>query len=454
MAEGRILVVDDEESIADAFRVVLQKEGYGVRTVGSASRALAEVERADWDLAFVDLVLPDMEGLALLKKLKARRPGLLAVVITAHGSGATGFAAREAGAYAFLEKPEDMTPGKILNVAANALEHKSLLEKLSGRSGYGNVVGRSPAMQKVFELLDTVASVDANVLIVGEPGTGKELVANTIHYASPRADGPFVKIDCAALPRDLVESELFGYAKGAFTGAAADKPGLFEEAQHGSLLLEEIAEMPADLQAKLLRVLQERKFRRLGTSRDIEVDFRLISSTNRDPETAVREMRLRADLYARVNTVTIRIPPLRERPEDLSALARHFLARFAEKHGKPVNAIAADAYQALLGYAWPGNVRELEHAMERAVLIARGPEVTVGDLPEGVTRGRPVGAPAPVAPASPTTLNLQERERQAILQALETTKWNKQAAAALLGLHRPTLYSKMRKHGIPQKRQG
>jgi len=310
-------------------------------------------------------------------------------------------------------------------------------------------------MQKVFELLETVASVDANVLIVGESGTGKELIANAIHYGSPRADGPFIKINCAALPKDLIESELFGYAKGAFTGATADKPGLFEEAHHGSLLLDEIAEMPADLQAKLLRVLEERKFRRLGTSRDIEVDFRLISSTNRDAEAAVREMRLREDLYYRINTVTIRIPPLRERPEDLSLLAQHFLTRFAEKHGKPVGGIAGDAYQALLGYGWPGNVRELEHAIERAVLVARGSEVAVGDLPEAVTRGRPAGtAKVEEAPAAAATLNLEERERQAILQALEATNWNKQAAAALLGLHRPTLYSKMRKHGIPQKRQG
>ncbi len=456
MAEGRILVVGDEESIADSFRVVLQGEGYTVRTAGSAARALAEVERADWDLALVDLVLPDMDGRELLKKLKARRSGLLAVVITAHGSGAQGFAAREAGAYAFLERPDDMSPGKILNVVANALEHKKLRETIYGRTGYGNIVGRSPAMRKVFELLDTVASVDANVLIVGESGTGKELVGNAIHYASPRADGPFIKINCAALPKDLIESELFGYAKGVFTGATSDKPGLLEEAHRGSLLLDEIAEMPAGLQAKLLRVLEERKFRRLGTSRDIEVDFRLISSTTRDPETAVREMRLREDLHSRINTVTIRIPPLRERPEDLSLLADHFVKRSAEQHGREVKGIASDAYQAVLAYGWPGNVRELEHAVERAVLVARGPEITIGDLPEVVTRGRPVGgAPAPAAPAATATLNLnlEERERQAILQALATTKWNKQAAAALLGLHRPTLYSKMRKHGIPQKRQ-
>jgi DNA-binding NtrC family response regulator len=455
MAEGRILVVDDEESVADSFRAVLQEEGYAVRTAGSAARALAEVDRAEWDLAFVDLVLPDMDGLELLKKLKARRPGLLAVVITAHGSGAKGFAARESGAYAFLEKPEDMRPGRILNVVANALEHKNLVEKIVGRGQYGSIVGRSPAMQKVFELLDTVASVDANVLIVGESGTGKELVANAIHYASPRADGPFIKINCAALPKDLIESELFGYAKGAFTGATADKPGLFEEAHRGSLLLDEIAEMPADLQAKLLRVLEERKFRRLGTSRDIEVDFRLITSTNREPETAVRDLRLREDLYYRINTVTLRIPPLRERPEDLSMLAQHFLTRFAEKHGRTLTGIAGDAYQALLSYGWPGNVRELEHAIERAVLVARGADLAVGDLPEPVTRGRPAVAPkAEEAPPPSATLNLEERERQAILQALEATSWNKQAAAALLGLHRPTLYSKMRKHGIPQKRGG
>jgi DNA-binding NtrC family response regulator len=462
MAEGRILVVDDEESIADSFRAVLQEEGYTVRTAGSATRAIAEVDRAEYDLAFVDLVLPDMDGIELLKKLKGRRPALTAIVITAHGSGSKGFAAREAGAWAFLEKPDDMTPAKILMEVRNALEHKRLVDRLAGGSGrYGPIVGRSPAMQKVFELLDTVASVDANVLIVGESGTGKELVANAIHYASPRADGPFIKINCAALPKDLIESELFGYAKGAFTGATTDKPGLFEEAHRGSLLLDEIAEMPADLQAKLLRVLEERKFRRLGTSRDIDVDFRLLSSTNRDPETAIKDLRLREDLYYRINTVTIRIPPLRERPEDLTALADHFAKVFSEKHKKAVVGIAADAYQAVLAYGWPGNVRELEHAVERAVLVARGNEVTVADLPEAVTRDRPAAAvveaaeaaerPSVAAPA-PATLNLEERERQAILQALESTNWNKQAAAALLGLHRPTLYSKMRKHGIPQKR--
>jgi two-component system, NtrC family, response regulator AtoC len=454
MADGRILVVDDEESIADSFRAVLQEEGYTVRTAGSASRAMAEVDRAEYDLGFVDLMLPDMDGLELLKKLKTRRPGLIAVVITAHGSGSKGFAAREAGAWAFLEKPDDMTPEKILTVVANALEHKRLVDRLAGGPGrYGPLIGRSAGMQKVFELLDTVSSVDANVLIVGESGTGKELVGNAIHYASPRADGPFIKINCAALPKDLIESELFGYAKGAFTGATSDKPGLFEEAHRGSLLLDEIAEMPADLQAKLLRVLEERKFRRLGTSRDIDVDFRLISSTNRDPEAAIRELKLREDLYYRINTVTIRIPPLRERPEDLSVLAQHFVPRFAEKHGKPVTGIAADAYQVLLGYGWPGNVRELEHAIERAVLVSRGSEISVGDLPEVVTRGRqPTVEVERAAPGTPASLNLEERERHAILQALETTNWNKQAAAALLGLHRPTLYSKMRKHGIPQKR--
>ncbi|MGH7267167.1 MAG: sigma-54-dependent transcriptional regulator, partial [Candidatus Rokuibacteriota bacterium] len=366
MADGRILVIDDEESIADSFRVTLQEEGYGVRTAGSANRALAEIERGEWDLAFVDLALPDMDGLKLLEELKRRRPSLVAVVITAHGSASKGFAARKAGAWAFLEKPDDMAPEKILTLVANALESKRMREQVVGRSGHGSIVGRSPAMHKVFELLDTVASVDANVFIVGESGTGKELVANAIHYASPRADGPFIKINCAALPKDLIESELFGYAKGAFTGATSDKPGLFEEAHRGSLLLDEIAEMPADLQAKLLRVLEERKFRRLGTSRDIEVDFRLISSTNRDAEAAVREMRLREDLYYRINTVTLRIPPLRERPEDLSDLAQHFRARFAEKHAKMITGIASDAFQALLGYPWPGNVRELEHALERA----------------------------------------------------------------------------------------
>jgi DNA-binding NtrC family response regulator len=443
MADGRVLVVDQDGSTADRFRVILEGTGCTVRTVESGSRTLAEVERADWDLVFLDLVLPDVDGLELLGKLKARRPGLVVVAATPSDIVGKGLAACQAGAYAFLEKPHDITPEKILTVAANALERKGLVARITGRTAYADLVGRSEAMQKVFELLDRVASVDASVLIVGEPGTEKALVARTLHYASPRADGPFVTISCVALPRNLMESELFGYAKGALGGATADKPGLVEKAHRGSLLLDDIDGMPTDLQVKLDRVLGERKLRRRGRARAVDVDVRLIGSTSREPEGAVYERRRRRDVYGRVGAV-IRIPPLRERAEDVGELVRQLLTRFAERHGKRVDGIGADAYRALLGYAWPGNVRELENAIERAVLVAGEAEITVSDLPEVVTRARQtLGASA---------LNLARQERQAILQALEATSWNKLHAARLLGLHRPTLYSKMRKHDIPQRR--
>jgi transcriptional regulator with PAS, ATPase and Fis domain len=292
-----------------------------------------------------------------------------------------------------------------------------------------------------------VASSDANVLIVGESGTGKELVANAVHAQSPRAEGPLVKINCAALPKDLIESELFGHVKGAFTGATTDKPGLLEEAHRGSLLLDEITEMPLELQAKLLRVLEERTVRRLGGAKTVPVDFRLISSTNLDPMSAVKEGQLRQDLYFRINTVTVALPPLHDRTTDIPVLANAFLERFKQKHGREIEGVDPEAYRRLLAYRWPGNVRELEHAIERAVLVARGRHLTVPDLPEALQ----AASPNPDVPA-PTPGSLEEIERVSIVRALETSGWNKQAAAALLGLRRPTLYSKMRRHGIPQRR--
>jgi transcriptional regulator with PAS, ATPase and Fis domain len=286
---------------------------------------------------------------------------------------------------------------------------------------------------------------------VGESGTGKELIANALHERSHRREGPWVKINCAALPKDLIESELFGHTRGAFTGATADKAGLLEEANRGSLLLDEITEMPLDLQAKLLRVLEDRVVRRLGGLRTVPVDFRLISSTNRDPEAAVKEGQLRQDLYFRINTITIRVPPLRERREDIPVLVKAFVERYAARHQRPVEGLEPEAYRRLLAYAWPGNVRELQHAIEHGVLVARGSHITVEDLPETLRRGPREGLGGAITPAAVPAGALEDIERASILKALETTRWNKQAAAALLGLRRPTLYSKMRKHGIPQR---
>jgi DNA-binding NtrC family response regulator len=450
--KSRILLVDDEPAIADWLRIVLEGEGYDVGVAGDSVSALGQMTEREFSLALVDLVLPDGDGLQLLQQLKSKDPSLEVIIMTGHSSISKAVEATKQGAFYFVAKPFDSA--EMLTLVGKALERRRLLaetsdlkRRLAEQSGLGELLGGSPAMRRMFDLLESVAGSDANVLIVGESGTGKELAANALHAKSTRAGGPNVKINCAALPKDLIESELFGHVKGAFTGATTDKSGLLEEAHKGSVLLDEITEMPMDLQAKLLRVLEDRQVRRLGGSRTVPVDFRLICSTNRDPETAVRDGRLRQDLYFRINTVTVSMPPLRERGSDIAILAKSFLERFREKHVRPVEGIDPEAYRRLLAYQWPGNVRELEHAIERAVLVARGKEISLSDLPE------PLRAEMGSATASqPSSGSLEEIERVSIVRALESTGWNKQAAAAVLGLRRPTLYSKMRRHGIPQRR--
>jgi DNA-binding NtrC family response regulator len=449
-------VVDDEPTIVDGLRLTLESEGYAVRIAGSVQTALAVVGQADVHAAIVDLMLPDGDGIGLTRELKRRDPALEVIIVTAYGSVRKAMeATKGAGAFYVLEKPFD--PDEVLGLVRNALEHRKLLaenlalkRRLAEQVADSEILGSAPSLKRVLETVASVADTDANVLIVGESGTGKELIANALHEGSSRRDGPWIKINCAALPKDLIESELFGHTRGAFTGATADKVGLLEEAHQGSLLLDEITEMPLDLQAKLLRVLEDRVVRRLGGTRTVPVDFRLICSTNRNPELAVKEGQLRQDLYFRINTVTIHVPPLRERREDIPILVRAFLERYRAKHGRPVDGIAPEAYRRLMAHGWPGNVRELQHAIERAVLVARGREITVADLPEAVQHAGAEGT-GTIAPSAVPSGSLEEIERASILKALETTRWNKQAAAALLGLRRPTLYSKMRKHGIPQR---
>ena len=448
----RILVVDDEPVIAENLQSILEREGYEVETAMNTVTAMLRADEREFSLALVDLVLPDGDGLHLLRMLKSKDASLEVIIMTGHSSINKAVEATKQGAFYFVAKPFDAE--EMLSLVDKALERRRLVaetedlrRKLTEQAGYGRMLGSSPAMKRVFELLDSVAASDANVLIVGESGTGKELAANAVHAQSPRVHGPLVKINCAALPKDLIESELFGHAKGAFTGATTDRAGLLEEAHRGSLLLDEITEMPLDLQAKLLRVLEDRTVRRLGGAKTIPVDFRLICSTNLDPMVAVREGHLRQDLYFRINTVTVTLPPLRDRTTDIPLLTNAFLDRFKAKHGREIDGIVPEAYRRLLSYRWPGNVRELEHAIERAVLVARDRKLTLLDLPETLQT-----APASPEAAAPAPGSLEEIERMSIVRALETSGWNKQAAAALLGLRRPTLYSKMRRHGIPQRR--
>jgi len=455
-----VLIVDDEPTVADSLRLTLEREGYAVQVAGDVRSALLAAAHLRPQAAIVDLVLPDGEGLTLTRDLKRRDPALEVIIVTAYGSVRKAMeATKGAGAFHVLEKPFD--PDEILALLRSALDHcrlvaenTALRRRLGDRLAETEILGRAPAMERTLEMLATVADTDASVLILGETGTGKELVANALHERSRRRHGPWIKINCAALPKELIESELFGHVRGAFTGATTEKTGLLRQAHHGSLLLDEITEMPVELQAKLLRVLEESTVRRIGATEAEPVDFRLISATNRDPESAVREGSLRSDLYFRINTLTIRIPPLRQRHEDIPILIGAFLDRYQAKHVRRLDGIDPAAYRRLLEYPWPGNIRELQHAVEHAVLVARGKTITVADLPGALQSIGEARLPsAPVAAAGDPADSLVEIERGAILKALNATNWNKRAAAAILGVRRPSLYSKMRRLGIPYQPQ-
>src|SRR6187397_1266351 len=446
----RVLAIDDEPSMTEWLKMVIEAEGYEVRTALIGTRGEEIFKQWRPDVVVSDLMLPDIDGIALLRRLKEVDPWPEIIVISGQGTVARAVEAGQAGAFYFLEKPVsqegliDMIR-KAVDRTQERAEHQQLKEQIRGQYSFANIVGQSKKMKDLFELVESVAASDANILIQGENGTGKELIANAIHYNSHRVKGPFIKINCAAIPKDLIESELFGYKKGAFTGAAMDKEGLFEMAEGGSLLLDENGEMPPYLQTKLLRVLQEREYRPIGSDRIVHVDFRLICATNADLDTALREGRLREDLYFRINTITLRVPPLRERTEDIPLLCDYFLDKFRQRYQKNVKTLAPSVYHLLIRNRWPGNVRELENAIERAVLVAKGTEITVTDLPESI-REETTNSTDFVIPPHRT---LAEIERMAILQTLQRTNWNKQEAAQILGLYRPTLYSKMKKHEIP-----
>jgi DNA-binding NtrC family response regulator len=445
----RVLVVDDEPDMAEWLAVVVSGAGYDTRVAIRGAEAAETFSTWLPDAALVDLMLPDTDGADLVRRFKALQPRTEVLVVSGQGSIPRAVEAIKAGASYFLEKPIDAD--SVLAMLARAIERMdleaenvALKRQLRDRYQFDNIIGRSRKMRELFDLVAAVADSEANVLIQGENGTGKELIANALHYNSRRSKGPFIKINCAAIPKDLIESELFGYRRGSFTGAVADKNGLLEQAQGGSLLLDEIGEMPPYLQTKLLRVLQEREYRPVGSDRVVHVDFRLICATNVDVDAALREGRLREDLYFRINTITLRVPALRERTEDIPLLCDHFLDRFRQRYQRSVRTIAPSAYHLLIRSRWQGNVRELENAIERAVLVSKGSEITPADLPDPLREEGGPGGDFIIPPHR----TLAEIERMAIMQALERTNWNKQEAAAQLGLYRPTLYSKMRKHKI------
>jgi DNA-binding NtrC family response regulator len=449
----RVLVVDDDPATLDWLLIALHCDRFETRGARNGARAAALVSSWEPDVLITDLQLPDMNGLDLLNEAKQAGYPPEVLVLTGHGTVAQAVRAMQSGAYTFLEKPVE--PDALVAMVDRALEHRTLRAenrrlraRLDPPPSVTGIIGQHRSIKSVLDTVVRVAPSDANCLIVGENGTGKELVANAIHASSMRAKGPFIKINCAAIPSELMESELFGHRKGAFTGAFSDKMGLFEVASGGSLLLDEIGEMPGYLQSKLLRVLQEREYRPVGANRTVRIDVRVICATNADVEAALASGRLRPDLYFRINTITLKIPALRERADDIPLLVAHFIEKFRKRYERHVTRASKEAVELMRRHRWPGNIRELENTIERAIVLAKGTEIGVAELPDSLRDVPPEVDFGPL-PA----LTLAEIEKMALLQTLQRTNWNKQEAAHILGLYRPTLYSKMRRHAIEDGRK-
>jgi len=444
---GRILVIDDDIDTCDALREGLGRRQFQVTATTSPSDGFATLTGGELDAAVTDLNMTEMNGLALCERVVANRPDVPVVVITGFGSFETAVAAIRAGAYDFITKPIDLNMLALTldrAVAHRALreEVKALRERLAAKPAFADLLGNSPAMRAVTDLLARVTETESSVLLTGESGTGKEVVARALHTRGRRAAGPFVAVSCAAMPESLLESELFGHAKGAFTDAKSARAGLFVQANGGTLFLDEIGELPPALQPKLLRALQERRVRPVGGDAEIPFDARLVVATNRDLETAVEEHRFREDLYFRINVIQIELPPLRARGNDVLVLAQHFLRQHAARAGKAVSGISSAAAERLLAYSWPGNVRELQNCVERAVALTRFEQIVVEDLPERIRAYR--GSQIIIASDDPAALvSMEEVERRYILRVVDAVGGNRGQAARILGLDRKTLYRKL-----------
>ncbi len=457
-----ILVVDDDRSNLDSIERVFAREGYRVRTAADGLAALELIRAERPDVLVSDLMMPGLDGASLLRTVKAMAPEVEVVLMTAYGTVETAVAAMKDGAYDFITKP--LKRHSVLRSVRKALEKRALVQenqelrtKLAELSAPAGMIGQSRIFRATLDTVRQAAASHATVLITGESGTGKELVARALHELSPRHAGPFIPVNCAALPEGILESELFGYERGAFTGANSRKEGRFDRADKGTLLLDEVAEMSPSVQAKLLRVVQQGEFERLGGVAPVKVDVRLIAATNRDLVSEVRAGRFREDLYYRLNVVAIPLPPLRDRPEDIPLLADHFLHRFSRRNEKPLSGMTAEALAAMSAYSWPGNVRELENTIERAVVLGRGSQLTLDDLPESIRAsggeqptapgalagGKQVGAALGGTLAVPLGTPLEEVERMLIRETLRYTRGDKTLAARLLGIAPRTIYRKM-----------
>jgi len=438
----KLLVVDDEDIVREALCDWLSSVGYKVLTAKCAAEALRIINLKKVKIMIADLIMPGMNGIELMKKARTIVPTISTVIITAHGTIQTAITAIKEGAYDYVEKP--FCPEKVELLIRNLVEHHNLVEenitlrrKIEDRYSFEGIIAKSPKMIKIFQLIKTVAPTSATVLITGESGTGKEVVARAIHHQSQRRNKPFIVTSCAALPETLLESELFGYEKGSFTGAAERRKGKFEAADKGTLFLDEIGEIDANTQVHLLRALEEKKITRVGSNEETQVDVRIIAATNKNLRTIIKQGKFREDLYYRLNVVAVELPPLRHRREDILPLAEHFLKKYAKENNTPVRSFSPEVVEFMLNCPWRGNARELENMVERGVILSKDKTITLAELPQELTGP---------APADGRTLGALERNH--ILKVLEETGGNIARTAKILGIHRMTLYNKLKKYSI------
>ncbi len=449
MSIKRVLIIDDEEGIRSVLADLFGEMGWLVSESEDGKNGLEKALSDDFDLIILDLSLPRLDGLAVLRKLRESKPDIPVVMITGYATMKSAIEALKLGAFDYITKPFDLNEVQI--IAQHAVEHQRLIyenrylkNELRQRHGFDNIIGLTPAVQKAYVLAAKVADSNASVLILGESGVGKEYLARAIHYQSPRADGPFVKVSCAALPEALLESELFGHEKGAFTGAIARRIGRFEMADGGTLFLDEIGDITLATQVKLLRFLQEKQFERVGGSETLKADVRIIAATNKDLKKAIADKEFREDLYYRLNVITINLPPLRERIEDIPELVRHFIAKYNNETGKSIEDVSPEGMALLKSYSWPGNIRELENCIERAVILCHGRTI----LPQHLLLSEENEPFSSSLPSNDGMRPLKDVEREHIANVLSKCNWNQSRAASILGIDRKTLRNKIREYGL------
>lgn len=447
----RILLVDDEKNILKVMSASLKKEGYEVETARSGEDAIEKVGNNRYNLVITDYKLPGINGLDLLKELKVKNAELLVIILTAYGTIEKAVDAMKKGASNYLTKPLNLE--ELTLVVRDAMERHALIEenkdlrrRLLDKYSFDNIIGKSPAIEEVFRMIRMVSQSNANILIIGESGTGKELVARAIHYDSERKDFPFIPVDCAAIPEGLLENEIFGHEKGAYTGAHDRRLGMIEQAHMGTIFLDEVGELSLNLQKKLLRVLQEREFHRLGGKERVKVNIRVIAATNRDLQQDVREGRFREDLFYRLNVVTIPIPSLRERMNDIPLLAEHFLRKYNDENKKDIRGFTPEVMKLFMSYEWLGNVRELENIVERAVVLCNFEKIVVDNIPPNIINA--AGDKRHIFEPSPEGMSLSEVEKKIIHKALEDVRWNQTRASQVLGISRKQLRTKMKNLGL------